>query len=439
MVTVEAARVAAPASGAVTRVIVVGAGVSGLVAARALQLAGVEVEIVEGRDRIGGRTYTVDLGGASVDLGASWIHTGMASPMMPLVEELGIEPMPASLTNIVVTARTFPNAEDRDALTAAMAGLFMGAQAGHDLTPGVNLTAAMTHLLPAIDANVRGTLGALLALNEGKDAEEVDFASFASIFFSGAAAEHEDVLPRGGYRVVVDYLAAELTIHTDTAVERIEQTDDDVIVHTTAGSFTGSHVLVTVPLGVLKAEAIQFDPPLPATKQAAIGRVGFGALEKVALAYPRAVLPSHVTVVDSPSPDWPMLFDYSSWYGVPVLVALVAGEHARALAAISEDERVASLHDVVCAIAGPDTPEPIAFATTSWATDPFLLGCYTNIAPSTAVEEHLADVATLGAPHGRVLFAGEHTCEQGTSTVDSAWLSGVREAARLLQHASLSL
>ena len=416
------------------KVIVVGAGVSGLVAAHALQQAGVDVEVVEGRDRIGGRTHTIDLGGAAVDLGASWIHAGMESPMMPLVQELGIEAMPAALTNIVLTATTFPNATDRDALTMAMAGVFMSAA---EAPAGSNLTAAMAEILPALDANVRATLGALLALNEGKDADEVDFATFTAMFFGSEA--HEDVMPRGGYRGVVDHLASDLTVHLSAPVARVEQEDDGVVVHTAAGSFNGSHALVTVPLGVLKARAIAFDPPLSASHDDAIARVGFGTLEKVALLYPRQVLPGHTTVIDSPHPDWPMLFDLSTWYDAPVVVALVAGEHGRRLAAMAEEDRVASLHAVVCAIAGPDTPEPVAFATTSWATDPFLRGCYANVGAGCDAEQHRADVATLGTPHGRVLFAGEHTCEQGTSTVDSAWLSGLREAARLLQTQDLAL
>ena len=126
--------------------------------------------------------------------------------------------------------------------------------------------------------------------------------------------------------------------------------------------------------------------------------------------------PSHVTIVDSPRPEWPLILDFSTWYSVPVVVGMATGEHGRALAAMPEGARVASLHDTICAIAGPDTPDPIAFATTSWATDPFLRGCYANIAPGTTPEQHAADLAALATPHGRVLFAGEHTCERGTST-----------------------
>jgi hypothetical protein len=350
--------------------------------------------------------------------------------------------MPASNTGVAVGASVlnrvdgvFPDVDARGALTGAMAGLVMGVAGLDQLEPGVDLDEAMGELLAAIDPNVRGTLGALLAMNEGKDAGEVDFSTFASLFYGGGA-EHEDVMPRGGYRRVVDYLAAGLDIHISRPVRWIDQGPNGVTVHSGSNTFTGSHAIVTVPLGVLKADAIAFTPRLPAAHVEAIGRVGFGALEKVALAYERAVWQvdghaNHITIVDSPRPEWPVILDLSTWYDVPVVVGLATGAYGRALAAMPEAARVAALHDTICEVGGPDTPHPIAYATTNWATDPFLLGCYANIAPGTDVEQHAADLTTLATPHGRVLFAGEHTCERGTSTVDSAWITGVREASRL--------
>lgn len=435
--------------GIVERVVVVGAGISGLVAARALHLSGIDVVVVEGRDRIGGRTHTIELGGAAVDLGGSWIHDGAGSPMLPLVDALGIERMPASNTGIALGASVlnrvdgiFPDIDARGTLTGAMAGLAMsGADLGK-VEPGLDLDEAMDGLLATIDPNVRATLGALLAMNEGKDANEVDFATFAS-FFYGGAADHEDVMPRGGYRLVVEHLADGLDIRVAQPVRRIDQGPDGVAVHTESGTFTGTHAIVTVPLGVLKVDAIEFDPPLVAAHTEAIARVGFGALEKVVLAYEHAVWqvdrPSHITIVDSPRPQWPVILDLSVWYDVPVVVGMAAGERGRALAAMPDAARVAELHDTICELGGPETPNPIASATTNWATDPFLLGCYANVAPGTDPAQHAADITTLATPHGRVLFAGEHTCERGTSTVDSAWITGVREASRLLQHREVPL
>ena len=430
-------------SSEVGRVVVVGAGISGLSAARALADAGVDVVVLEGRDRLGGRTHTVEIEGTPVDLGASWIHDGGGSPMLDYVDSLGIERMPAVNAGIALTASVFdrttgafPADEARTMLTGAMAGFALAGERIEQLGPGLDVGRALDEVLAEVDPAIRRTFGALLSMNEGKDDEEMSFDFLRRHFFSGGAV-HEDSMPRGGYRRVVDALADGLTIHLEAAVERIVQTGDGVTVHTSSGDFGGSHALVTVPLGVLKVESIAFDPPLPAAHRAAIERVGFGVLEKVVLAYDRAAwqidgTPTHITIVDVGGPDWPMIIDQSTWYGAPVVVGLATGERARALAMRPESERVAALHDTICALSPGQGPTLLSATATSWVSDPFVLGCYANIALGTAPDQHVADVATLGSPHGRVLFAGEHTCEVGTSTVDSAWISGLREAGRLL-------
>jgi monoamine oxidase len=424
------------------KVVVVGAGISGLAAARVLHDAGADVVVVEGRDRIGGRTHTVDVAGVPVDLGGSWIHDGGGSPMLDYVASLGIDRMPAVTSAIALDAAVFdrtrglyPAIDARQALTGAMAGFAFAGERVEQLGAGLHVAEAMAKVLAEVDAPIRRTLGALLSMNEGKDDDDMSFDFLRSHFFGGEV--HEDSMPRGGYRGVVDALAEGLTIHLGAAVTRIEQSAVGVRVHTSAGAFDGSHVLVTVPLGVLQAGAIEFVPPLADAHRAAVDRMGFGVLEKVVIAYDRAPwqvdgAPTHVTIVDGDGPDWPMILDLSAWYGAPVVVGFATGERGRALAERPEPDRVAALHETICALSPGEPPTPIATTTTSWATDPFSLGCYANIALGTPPEQHAADIRTLGSPHGRVRFAGEHTCELGTSTVDSAWVSGLREASRLL-------
>jgi monoamine oxidase len=438
-----------PVVGPVTRVVVVGAGIAGLTAARALHLSGIDVVVLEGRDRIGGRTNTVGLGEAAVDLGASWIHDGAGSPVLPYTDALGIERLPAAPSGIVLGATVVdrggaaPDEDARAVLTGALAGFVLSRDHIGDVTAGADLETALAELLPDVAAPVRNQLGALLAMYDGADASEVSFATFSSFFFAGGV-EDQDVLPSGGYRRIVDALADGLTIHTSTPVDRVHQRGDDVVVHAGDATYAASHVIVTAPLGVLKAAAIGFEPELPAAHTAAIGRMGFGVFEKVALEYPEPVWQvdgssSHLTVIDDVERRWPVVLDLSTWYDAPVVVGMAVGAHARALAALTEDERVVHLHDVVRALGGPDTPDPIRRVTSSWTSDPFSLGCYTNITPDSDPEQQVADITTLSTPHGRVLFAGEHTNPTGTSTVDSAWLSGIREAARLLGRTSVPL
>jgi monoamine oxidase len=449
MIEIEVDELPSAVPGTVERIVVVGAGVAGLTAARALQDAGVEVVVVEGRDRIGGRTHTVDVGGVPVDLGGSWIHAGTESPMLPFVEALGIERLPAPPTSIVLDAklidRTAGSAGDADArmaLSVAMATFVMQAREEHP-PEGASLHDGLAHVLPGVDPAARHELGLLLSMYEGADAGDVGYDTFVSMFFAPGDKD-TDTMPAGGYRRVVDALAAGLDIRCGVAVTSVEQDDDGVTLRTSAGSFTASHVIVTVPLGVLKAGTVSFDPALPAGHVEAVERMGCGTFEKVALAYDEPVWqadgrPTHLIAVDGVVPEWPVIVDLSTWYGEPVVVGLAVGRSARALAQMSEDDKVESLHHVIEVVAGPGTPPPRRHAVTSWTNDPFLRGCYTNVTPASTPEQQVADAVALGTPHGRVLFAGEHTDGSGTSTVDSAWRTGLREAARLIRSGSLHL
>src|SRR5690349_5205132 len=84
------------------RVIVVGAGMAGISAARALGDAGIEAVVLEARDRIGGRLHTVELGGSRVDLGGSWVHTPIGNPMTDVAKRHGVALVLGSFLESVV-------------------------------------------------------------------------------------------------------------------------------------------------------------------------------------------------------------------------------------------------------------------------------------------------------------------------------------------------
>jgi polyamine oxidase len=430
-----------PVPGVVERVVVVGAGIAGLTAARALHLTGVEVIVLEGRDRVGGRTHTVDVDGVA-DLGASWVHDGSGSPLNPLLDELGVERVRATVLDISTSAAvldrrdgTFPDAELRTQVDGTLAALLQHAAALHATDPTLSVAAALERLPADVEPVVRTTVGGLLSIFDGTDAEQLSLANLVEEL--GHSAVKEDQLPRGGYRVLVGALAEGLDIRTSSTVTAVRSDADGVTVVAGDVELPCSHVVVTVPLGVLQARAIAFDPPLPSDVLEALDRLGFGAFEKVALAYEQPFwhvdgAPRHVIVADPDRPAWPLVLDLSTWTDRPVVVGFAVGDHARAVAASPEPERVASLHDVLREIGGPTTPDPVAFATTGWSTDPFVLGCYSGVTAGSDAAQFLVDSALLAAPRDRVLFAGEATAGPAASTVDGAFLSGVREAQRLL-------
>jgi polyamine oxidase len=441
--------------GDVTRVVVIGAGVSGLVAARALRLAGVEVLIVEARDRTGGRTHTVDLDGTPVDLGAAWVHDGAGSPLLPYLRTLGVGTLPSRIVDLYDGATvidrstgTYPDTASLDEVEHAFGEFVAGAPslAGTSEGEGLSLAEAIDRLVPRARSEVRATLRRFLSSFDGATADDVGLAAFTSFFFT-TGMEDDDVFPRGGYRTVVDALAEGLDIRVASVVRTIREVDGGVEVDVDAGgaveTLSASHVIVTVPLGVLKRGSIAFEPPLPGAKIAAIEAIGFGVYEKVVLAYDRQYwAPSTsgaIIVLDGPDAPWLSLLDMTVWYGRPVLVAMATGAPAAELASLRPAARVEQVAAIVGEMTGGAAPAPVAWAVTDWAADPYSFGAYSRVSRDGDTESTAAAISTLAAPHGRVLFAGEATDVATPAVVDGAWTSGIREAKRLLRTADVAL
>jgi monoamine oxidase len=441
--------------GEVTRVVVVGAGISGLVAGRALQFAGVDVVIVEARDRIGGRIHTVDVAGTPVDLGAAWVHDGVGAPTLPYIDALGGAVMPARITDMYAGAAvidrqnsSYPDDTAAAALEVALGAFIDNAQAltGTDTGASLSLADAIDQILPNERPAVRATLGRFLSSFDGADADDVGLAAFNQFFF-GVGVEDHDVFPRGGYRGLVDALATDLDIRLSSVVQAVRFDGDGVEIVIERDGDTevleASHAIVTAPLGVLKADAIAFDPPLPPAKLTAIATLGFGVFEKVVLAYDQQYWqPSEsggIIVLDDETGQWLSLIDMSEWYQQPVLVAITTGTPARELADLTETERVARVAAIVNEMSGGTAPAPVASAASNWVNDPYSQGCYSRIARDGDAASTIDSVTNLAAPHGRVLFAGEATDLDALAIVDGAWNSGIREAKRLLRTPDVAL
>jgi monoamine oxidase len=441
----------AAAPGRVGRVVVVGAGVAGLTAARALRGSGVDVVVVEARDRVGGRTHTVDVGGVPVDLGAAWVHDGVGSPLLAPFGHLDVPLLPAKVTDLYAGAHhlrlatgAYPDTATRDAVLEAFATVESSAgglarRSDHRLTVGQ----ALAELLPDTDPVVRGTIGAFLGVFDGADPDEIGFRGLAE-FLLADGLEDADAFPATGYRSLVAALSEGLDIRTDSPVEAVVDDGAHVAVVTRGGEVRGSHAVVTLPLGVLRAGGVEFRPALPAAKRTALGTLDVGVFEKVALAYPDAPWrvgpggrPTSVAVAHDGGPQWQSFLDMGSWHGgAAVLTAVGIGSHGRATARLPEAERVASAH-AVARLLSDRLGEPVEAAATSWAEDPYSLGAYTRQALGVSRAESVSAIEELARPHGRVLFAGEATSTAAPALVDGAWLSGIREAKRLTRQGAV--
>ena len=439
-------------TGPVRRVLVIGAGIAGLTAASTLAQAGVEAVVLEARDRIGGRLYTADLGGWPTDLGGSWIHTPAGNPLSAFAELAGV---PRRSANPLPEVAAFDCAEGRR-LSAAEVAASLGLQMegfpaaqdrlltelGPDATAadGIEAFVAQAGLAPGPARRARQALHALI---EAESASATADQSLRWMWHeSEYGGDYFGDVPVGGYRRLVEAMAAGLDLRLGVEVTEIACSADGVRVRCADGRVEeGSHVVVTVPLGVLKRGGLRFSPALPPGRRAAVGRLGFGRYEKVALRFDEpfwrtAGLP-HAMIFprDSRAPAvWAIGLD--AFGAGPVLVFQIFHSAAGHVLGADPDDAARWVLDLLADAIGRSCPAPAAVAVTSWANDRHSGGAYTHIPPGA----NPADADVLGEPiGGRLLFAGEHTQSTRLAYADGAMTSGIREAKRLIGQPSVRL
>jgi monoamine oxidase len=257
------------------------------------------------------------------------------------------------------------------------------------------------------------------------------------VFFSSSEGDNS-AFP-GGFDQVAQQLAVGLDIRFGEPVFEINYSGSMVSVTTDFGEHTGTHqadhVIVTVPIGVLKANAIAFTPALPTAKTGAIARLGSGLLNKVFLEFPtgtqfwpadRAVLLTSSTTRGAFS----VFINMQHITGKPMLMGWLSGDAALEREgwtdAQLQAEAMTRLRATVCATA----PDPVSVKVTRWGQDPYARGSYSTFTTTT----QLGDRALLREPvaNNKVLFAGEATLDTGFAQVPGAYESGKREADRLI-------
>jgi predicted NAD/FAD-dependent oxidoreductase len=246
---------------------------------------------------------------------------------------------------------------------------------------------------------------------------------------SGELPKGGDHRPMGGYAKLIDALADGLDIRLHNAVDEIRWSTDGVSVVAKSGTFDASHVIVTVPLGVLKAGQIDFVPPVSANHQAAWGRLQMGVLEKVVVVFDDPLPTSVDTIIhlDPSNPGaMPVVRDFSPVSGRSVWVGLSGGGWAATERRSQPDDQLVALALRRLADGlGLDVPQPVASYVSRWADNPWSRGVYSFILVGACPSDFDACAKPIG---GRLLFAGEHTDAGWYQTTHGAIRSGLREA-----------
>jgi monoamine oxidase len=402
-------------------VVIVGAGVAGLAASIALQVAGIEVLVLEARPRIGGRAFTDSARFAlPFDTGATWLHAAPRNPFAPLVRQLGFQTLADDQPPRIVIDGT---SEDRRSQTA-FARALEDFQTRLSLAGTAGRDTAMAAIAPQVDRFDRLAHGVNGPLSAG-----VETTSLSALdYWQQVDEAPQHLVPAGLGRAVAAYGRA-CPVALSTPVTRIAWGGRGVQVTTPEGRIDAEALILTVPPALIAAGRIQFDPPLPAEKQQAAAALPMGLLDKIVLPFAPAALetarPRGLFIADRGEAPADVLL----WPGETVSLAIVhtGGDHARALEAAKPGEAIAWALDRLVSAYGEGLRGRVAGAGTfvRWGLDPYAEGAYSAARPGAARARE-AWAAPL-AP--RLFFAGEACATAWAAQVAGAFESGLGAAA----------
>jgi monoamine oxidase len=435
------------------KVVVVGAGLAGLTAAGELSAAGIDTTVLEARDRVGGRTYGIEVApGCWVDAGAAYLgdrHTELHA----LLDELGLKTTPTTMLgasrfalgsadgtrpgrfpplNAVALGELFdlldqltgavrpdapwltPQAAEWDSLTAAQWA------ERHLRHPDARLffPLFLGEMMAADPATV-SVLHMAFYLRSGGGTR------YLNAFEGGAQQDRID----GGAHQLGEQLAARLgdRVRLNQPVRAIHQDNGSATVYADGGTYPCDAVVVAVP--PLLADSIDYRPGLPLER--ASERTQRGCAVKVQLIYPAPLWRAHGLSGWSVSARGPLLStvdDSPADGGVGVLTGFVTGSEAYRFAALSAGEQHAEALGQVAELF-PGLPAPIGLHVTDWVNADYSRGCYAAV---FGPGDWLRHGPHLRTPHRRVHWAGTETSTEYFGLMEGAIRSGHRVAKEVL-------
>ncbi len=428
-----AAAVARPINAAPTQnpdVVVVGAGVAGLAAARVLIAGGRSVTVLEASPRIGGRAFTdIATFGVPFDRGAAWIHGADDNVMSGLARYHGFELVTDEPQEILYLNGMRASASETENYDRAYEALGEAIGVAAHESDDMPASAAMpTDLAPAIAAWLPTAAAAIGPLDVGVDLEAMSVQDWH---------DREDKEPnagvRQGYGTLVGRLAEGLPVFANARVSRISVAGNGVALETGRGTLRAHAALVTVSTGVLAAGGIVFDPPLDAGMQTALNGLPMGLLTKSALLFaegsPALAFPANAVVVPQVQGERGHSFLVRPM-GLPLVICSVGGSLAWDLSTQPPSVGIDFARDRLRMLLGKNADKGYRRGVvTDWGTSPYTLGAYAAAKPGATAARAKLDTPTAE----RVFFAGEAQGGARCQSVEGAYESGRKTAERILQ------
>jgi len=411
-------------------IIIVGAGISGLAAAKKLKEKGFNVIVLESQDKVGGRLRANRSLGIAFDEGASWIHGINGNPITSLAQQAGMETFETvddqskksyDIGGVLRSAATYQNAEDE--LYNILDTMMNSGSATQSFETIFN------NLYPtkANDRLWKFLLSTYVTFDTG------DLNNLSSLLYNeGEEYNGVEKIATNGYDTIANYLANGLTVQLNQRVSKIDYTNTKIQVTHNSTISEADYVIVTVPLGLLKANKIQFVPSLPTSKQNAIQKIGMNCVNKFLLTWNTSFWDDvqYISYTPATKDKFNYFVNVKKFHPtVNALMTFAYADYARQTELMTDaqitNEIMAHLKDIY----GNSIPNPTNILRTKWQSNENSYGAYSYTVVGTEMQ-HFEDLAE--EINDKLFFAGEHTEVDYFSTAHGAYISGIREADKII-------
>ena len=464
-----AARSSAKTASRSVDVVVVGGGLSGLAAARALVARGQSVVVLEGNDRVGGRTWTEPVRhrkGAWVDMGGQWVGPTQ-NRILALIKEFGLKTFPFYTKgnlqlyfnnqkfvfppdDIHINGKIGEGPVPAATIRALMSAFEKIDALARTVPPAAPWAAPNATALDSMTvaewmaANVRNPLAAFIIkegiwgwlASEPRDVSLLHLLTYVSSAGGILPLETFGIALRveGGTQQIAQHMAAELglgQVLLQMPVDSITQTDSGVVVSTPNGNFSAEQAIVA--MSPTMTSRIDYTPALPGRRDQLTQRVPMGSTIKCHAVYPtpfwrKSGLNGQVFSNTTPVA---VCADNTPPSGSPgILCAFLEAQPARDWTDEPEGEIEAMVVAALTSYFGPEAGNYSQFFIANWQVQPWSRGCFAGVMPTGAWTDFQNEIRE---PAGRIHWAGTELASKWTAYMDGAVSSGETTAAAVLK------